>query len=100
MSHRLPVSVAAIVLSIFSTFRSSRRPSPATSQTKRASPPAVPCMLCRSVSATLFFAFGSNSPRVVIGHIDFLQVRNGAVHILDYKPDARTNKLRVAGSPA
>jgi ATP-dependent exoDNAse (exonuclease V) beta subunit len=26
------------------------------------------------------------------GHIDFLQVRNGAVHILDYKPDARTNK--------
>jgi hypothetical protein len=22
----------------------------------------------------------------------FLQVRNGAVHILDYKPDARTNK--------
>ena len=26
------------------------------------------------------------------GHIDFLQVRNGAVYILDYKPDARTNK--------
>jgi len=26
------------------------------------------------------------------GHIDFLQVRNGAIHILDYKPDARTNK--------
>ncbi len=34
---------------------------------------------------------GSN-PRVITGHIDFLQVRNGAVHILDYKPDARTNK--------
>lgn len=33
-----------------------------------------------------------NSPRVLTGHIDFLQVRNGAVHILDYKPDARTNK--------
>ena len=31
-------------------------------------------------------------PRVLTGHIDFLQVRNGAVHILDYKPDARTNK--------
>jgi hypothetical protein len=30
--------------------------------------------------------------RVLTGHIDFLQVRNGAVHILDYKPDARTNK--------
>jgi hypothetical protein len=33
-----------------------------------------------------------NKPRVITGHIDFLQVRNGAVHILDYKPDARTNK--------
>ena len=30
--------------------------------------------------------------RVLTGHIDFLQVRNGVVHILDYKPDARTNK--------
>ncbi len=30
--------------------------------------------------------------RVITGHIDFLQVRNGAVHILDYKPDAGTNK--------
>ena len=28
----------------------------------------------------------------VTSHIDFLQVRNGAIHILDYKPDARTNK--------
>jgi hypothetical protein len=32
------------------------------------------------------------TPRAITGHIDFLQVRNGAVHILDYKPDARTNK--------
>ena len=32
-----------------------------------------------------------HAPRVLTGHIDFLQVRNGAVHILDYKPDARTN---------
>jgi ATP-dependent exoDNAse (exonuclease V) beta subunit len=31
-------------------------------------------------------------PRVATGHIDFLQIRNGAVHILDYKPDACTNK--------
>ena len=30
--------------------------------------------------------------RSITGHIDFLQVRNGCVHILDYKPDARTNK--------
>jgi ATP-dependent exoDNAse (exonuclease V) beta subunit len=31
-------------------------------------------------------------PRAITGHMDFLQVRNGALHILDYKPDARTNK--------
>ena len=34
----------------------------------------------------------NGAPRCITGHIDFLQVRNGAVHILDYKPDARTNK--------
>jgi hypothetical protein len=33
-----------------------------------------------------------HKPRFLTGHIDFLQVRNGAIHILDYKPDARTNK--------
>jgi hypothetical protein len=31
-----------------------------------------------------------NTERSITRHIDF--VRNGAVHILDYKPDARTNK--------
>ena len=31
-------------------------------------------------------------PRTITGHIDFLQVRKDAVHTLDYKPDARTNK--------
>jgi transposase-like protein len=31
-------------------------------------------------------------PRCITGHIDFLQVRNGAIQVLDYKPDARTNK--------
>jgi ATP-dependent exoDNAse (exonuclease V) beta subunit len=25
----------------------------------------------------------------ITGHIDFLQIRNGNIHILDYKPDAR-----------
>jgi len=34
----------------------------------------------------------TDAPAAITGHIDFLQVRNGAVHILDYKPDARTNK--------
>jgi hypothetical protein len=33
-----------------------------------------------------------DEPRAITGHIDFLQVRNGCVHVLDYKPDARTNK--------
>ena len=32
-----------------------------------------------------------HAPRTLTGHIDFIQVRNGAVHVLDYKPDARTN---------
>jgi hypothetical protein len=35
---------------------------------------------------------GIFKPRHLTGHIDFLQVRNGAVHILDYKPAARTEK--------
>jgi transposase-like protein len=34
----------------------------------------------------------AGAERSITGHVDFLQVRNGAVHILDYKPDARTNK--------
>lgn len=33
-----------------------------------------------------------HKPRHITGHIDFLQACNGAIHILDYKPDARTNK--------
>ena len=33
-----------------------------------------------------------HKPRFITGHIDFLQARNGAIHILDYKPDARTNR--------
>lgn len=37
----------------------------------------------------LFSGSGTTS---ITGHIDILQVRNGAVHILDYKPDARTNR--------
>jgi hypothetical protein len=27
-------------------------------------------------------------PKILTGHIDFIQVRNGIVHIMDYKPDA------------
>jgi len=31
-------------------------------------------------------------PRIITGHIDFLQIRNGQVHILDYKPKAEKVK--------
>jgi hypothetical protein len=29
---------------------------------------------------------------VITGHIDFLQIRNGHIHILDYKPEARKER--------
>ena len=31
-------------------------------------------------------------PKIITGHIDFLQIRNGQVHILDYKPKAEKVK--------
>jgi hypothetical protein len=41
----------------------------------------------------------SESSQPVTGHIDVLQARNGFVHLLDYKPNARkidpTNQLVV-----
>ncbi len=30
--------------------------------------------------------------RIITGHIDILQIRNGYIHILDYKPDAKKEK--------
>ena len=30
--------------------------------------------------------------RSITGHIDFLQIRNGAIYILDHKPNATTGK--------
>jgi len=32
------------------------------------------------------------TPTTLTGHIDFVQVRNGFIHILDYKPKARLEK--------
>ena len=32
----------------------------------------------------------SNYKTLITGHIDILQIRNGLIHILDYKPDAKT----------
>src|SRR6202521_6044887 len=59
----------------------------------------IPIWLTETDIAALEKQYGIElAPRVgaadrsITGHIDFLQVRNGAVNILDYKPDARTNK--------
>jgi PD-(D/E)XK nuclease superfamily len=57
----------------------------------------VPVWLAQDDIAALEKAHGirllsTDAESSITGHIDFLQVRNGAVHILDYKPDARTNK--------
>jgi hypothetical protein len=38
------------------------------------------------------FAIPLDTDRPLTGHIDFLQVRNGAIHILDYKPGAKHEK--------
>ena len=42
--------------------------------------------------AKIGFSIPPDLARPTTGHIDFLQIRNGAIHILDYKPDARTNR--------
>lgn len=35
---------------------------------------------------------GTGTPRLLTGHIDLVQVRNGCVHLLDYKSEARKEK--------
>jgi hypothetical protein len=68
----------------------------------------VPIWLCENDIAALEYKYcvtilprepidsacpaAGHKPRHITGHIDFLQARNGAIHILDYKPDARTSK--------
>lgn len=36
----------------------------------------------------LNFEIFGDVPQLITGHIDFLQIRNGQIHILDYKPNA------------
>ncbi len=36
--------------------------------------------------------FGTEMPKILTGHIDLLQIRNGQIHILDYKPNAAKEK--------
>lgn len=35
---------------------------------------------------------GASGRKLITGHIDFLQIRNGSVHILDYKPNAHKER--------
>ncbi|OHB07649.1 MAG: hypothetical protein A2W64_00380 [Candidatus Zambryskibacteria bacterium RIFCSPLOWO2_02_39_10] len=37
-------------------------------------------------------ASGRRFPKLLTGHIDFVQIRNGCIHILDYKPNASKEK--------
>jgi transposase-like protein len=39
-----------------------------------------------------FTISGGELPKLITGHIDFLQIRNGMVHILDYKSNAAKEK--------
>ena len=41
---------------------------------------------------SLGFKIPFNDSITLTGHIDALQVRNGAIHILDYKPNAKYEK--------
>jgi ATP-dependent exoDNAse (exonuclease V) beta subunit len=42
--------------------------------------------------ATPGFHIPLPSDQTLTGHIDFLQIRNNAIHILDYKPKARLER--------
>jgi ATP-dependent exoDNAse (exonuclease V) beta subunit len=59
----------------------------------------VPIVLDRQgvehMNRELGFFIPLSLERPLTGHIDFVQVRNGAVHILDYKPNAK--KERAVG---
>ena len=39
-------------------------------------------------STTAVCKIGTGTPKLITGHIDILQIRNGQIHILDYKPNA------------
>jgi transposase-like protein len=41
---------------------------------------------------TAMSARGHSLPKLLTGHIDLVQIRNGAIHILDYKPNAAKEK--------
>lgn len=45
-----------------------------------------------AIKATPGFHVPLPSDQTLTGHIDFLQIRNNAIHILDYKPKARLER--------
>lgn len=42
----------------------------------------------REKGKEMHLAQESELPKLITGHIDFIQIRNGSIHILDYKPNA------------
>lgn len=48
--------------------------------------------LAKDAEAKKPVATSASGRKVLTGHIDILQVRNGSVHIMDYKPNARKEK--------
>ncbi|MBS3051700.1 MAG: PD-(D/E)XK nuclease family protein [Candidatus Aenigmarchaeota archaeon] len=51
----------------------------------------IPAGTCPQRKATAARNGGTGTAggrQIITGHIDFLQIRNGSVHILDYKPNA------------
>lgn len=56
----------------------------------------VPIFLSASELAQLKSTTGFEIPvdtdGTITGHIDFLQIRNGAIHIVDYKPGSKSEK--------
>ena len=54
----------------------------------------VPVFLSRN-DLSYFRNLGFQVPfesEVITGHIDFVQIRNGYIHILDYKPEAKKER--------
>jgi len=41
------------------------------------------------LKSTTGFDIPADTDGTITGHIDFLQIRNGAIHIVDYKPGAK-----------
>jgi len=43
-------------------------------------------------SGAMHLAAEAELPKLITGHVDFIQIRNGSIHLLDYKPNAAKEK--------